>query len=1075
MDKTHIFSELNYAIAIQMPDGTSQEFLVLREAVSIGRAPDNDLVLNDPSISRRHARLIIQPQGVLIEDLGSSNGTFVGERRLMTHAPALIQVDQPIRLGNVVMGLRKPSPGKLQPARARPRSKLMIAGAAIGAVVLAVALCLGGIYGLGILRQRIKNATTFVCDQPAMALTSIDRRMLQATSQASGQPALPEPTATGVIPGAPPQAPGRPIQSLAFLELPFPYDGGNVNFGGTNEQFIKASHRNGQGGRINSFFDHYYPLYPCSKNPDIPGGQEPCEQPIGEKVLLYEGTISDNDSYSGHPGYDFSTFEFHKATTPVFAAADGVIYAVGEHSASGALFVEITHTVPGVGDFMTIYWHLEPDQYFQNMMGRERQHITAGTRIGTMGNTGYSTGHHLHFEVRFDANHDHKFPLSEVIDPYGYIPSPSIPVDPWYERTLFHSQYLWIHPMGAEAVVPQNGGGKIETPGGTGGAGGAPENTSVCAKAGTFPPGGTVYWSLSPGPKSTDQMANAGNGCVLSAFDDQGNPVNHFDHPVQITIPFEPADFKNFDQKTLSIYWLETGSHTWKSLDTTFDYDKKIAKALTEAPGRCALLGKPTVDILPPTTAIDISGPSTPEGDWYSTITITLRSSDPSGIKKVEYSLDHGTTWKAYTGPFTIQPQGTPTRAMMDEEFFGGLPGTFLILASATDGSANVENPPASRVVAINPTKKPVAVAQQVKPPANPTTTPTVVIPITHTIPLLQGFGQPKVGPNDFPAGFNPLTGEPCQDPALLQLSPALVSVTNFPPKARPQAGLSYAPVVSEMTIGEGMTRFLAMFYCNFPQVSALTRPDQAVIGPIRSGRLPYESLRKLYNGFLIMASGSAEVVPSLSESVNIFGSDESDINSALIDISRLQAIAEANSKGKDPPNLTGNLFDPNPPGGGQDASKLWVFYSFLNQIQWAYDAGKGVYLRSQDNADGSGAFTPSTDRLNGERLGFDNVVVLYAEHRVLNKERTLIDINLLYTGNVAYLFRDGMMYPIYWLTMNGDYERRTGRLRPIRFTDQNWQPFPLKPGNTWIEIVDINAALEEFEPGSWKVRFFAP
>jgi hypothetical protein len=83
-----------------------------------------------------------------------------------------------------------------------------------------------------------------------------------------------------------------------------------------------------------------------------------------------------------------------------------------------------------------------------------------------------------------------------------------------------------------------------------------------------------------------------------------------------------------------------------------------------------------------------------------------------------------------------------------------------------------------------------------------------------------------------------------------LLLPPALVSVTNFPPTARPQAGLSFSPMVFELYIGEGMTRYLALFYGDYPQVvnagqsgdaaedlaEGIPQPT-AEIGPVRSGR----------------------------------------------------------------------------------------------------------------------------------------------------------------------------------------------------------------------------------------------
>jgi hypothetical protein len=70
----------------------------------------------------------------------------------------------------------------------------------------------------------------------------------------------------------------------------------------------------------------------------------------------------------------------------------------------------------------------------------------------------------------------------------------------------------------------------------------------------------------------------------------------------------------------------------------------------------------------------------------------------------------------------------------------------------------------------------------------------------------------------DFPSNINPLTGQPVADPALLDIPAMLVSISHFPPTARPQAGLSFAPYVFEFSITDGETRFLTAFYGEFPQ-----------------------------------------------------------------------------------------------------------------------------------------------------------------------------------------------------------------------------------------------------------------
>jgi hypothetical protein len=310
---------------------------------------------------------------------------------------------------------------------------------------------------------------------------------------------------------------------------------------------------------------------------------------------------------------------------------------------------------------------------------------------------------------------------------------------------------------------------------------------------------------------------------------------------------------------------------------------------------------------------------------------------------------------------------------------------------------------------------------------------------------------------------INPLTGLPVDNPENLLLPPALVSVTNFPPTARPQAGLSTSPIVFELFIGDGMTRYLAIFFGEYPESSIQAKfgdpqedfsegMQEPVIGPVRSGRLPYEYVRQLYNGFIVMASAYSRVADQLGDYVNVSGDDKSDINSVLISVDDIEKIAEESGKELGKAALSGMLFEKDIPEGGKDAYSLWIFYSYKNQVFWRFDVDDGSYHRWQDNADGS-TFVEQTDRLNGNPLTYENVIVLFADHQVENTY--LIDIDLLYVKKgKALLFRDGQMYDIYWTTKSEEYEKTTGKLRPIRFIDAEGNPFPLKPGQTWIELV---------------------
>jgi len=344
---------------------------------------------------------------------------------------------------------------------------------------------------------------------------------------------------------------------------------------------------------------------------------------------------------------------------------------------------------------------------------------------------------------------------------------------------------------------------------------------------------------------------------------------------------------------------------------------------------------------------------------------------------------------------------------------------------------------------------------------------------ISEVPSTIEPVGIPPIleSPKKEAVTLNPLNGLPVENPENLLLPPALVSVTNFPPTARPQAGLSFSPMVFELFIGEGMTRYLALFYGDYPRVSLpdqgkevqddLTAGlDQPVVGPVRSGRLPYEHIRKLYNGFIVMASAYSKVASQLKDYVNVYGDDRMNINSALMPVDQLIDVAKANQKGLEEMNLSGMLFDPQPPENGKQAQSLWLFYAYLNQIFWRYNTEDGSYHRWQDKADGS-TFIEQTDRLNGDPLTYENVVVLFADHKVQNV--TLIDINLLFVKRgKALLFRDGMMQEIYWTSISEEYEKTTGRLRPIRFLDAEGNPAAFKPGQTWVEIVPSHVAYWE-------------
>ncbi len=94
--------------------------------------------------------------------------------------------------------------------------------------------------------------------------------------------------------------------------------------------------------------------------------------------------------------------------------------------------------------------------------------------------------------------------------------------------------------------------------------------------------------------------------------------------------------------------------------------------------------------------------------------------------------------------------------------------------------------------------------------PASQTSTPLPPSPTTAPT----STPEPPI---TFPVDINPLTGGPVADPSLLKVPALLISISHFPATGRPQAGLSFAPYVYEIYITEGTTRFLAVYYGEFP------------------------------------------------------------------------------------------------------------------------------------------------------------------------------------------------------------------------------------------------------------------
>lgn len=351
-----------------------------------------------------------------------------------------------------------------------------------------------------------------------------------------------------------------------------------------------------------------------------------------------------------------------------------------------------------------------------------------------------------------------------------------------------------------------------------------------------------------------------------------------------------------------------------------------------------------------------------------------------------------------------------------------------------------------------------------------PTETPTPTITPTPT----RDYPADGYGPSGFPADVNPLTGLRVANPSLLERRPLMVKVANLPREYRPQWGLSLADHVYEYYTEAGTTRFAAVFLGN----------NAETVGPIRSARFFDHRLMQMYRP--ILAFGSADYrVRNLMFNQNY--ADRLVIESACPPMCRFEPNGR-NYLTTDTAALTDWINQKNVPGGngrqnldglhfsyevnadGKPARQIYIRYSSAIYNRWDYDFQTGKYQRFVDTQDDAGGgkelYAPLTDRLTDLPITADNVVVLFITHEYYSLKPEIIDIIVSGPGK-AYLFRYGEMFELTW------YRNAIDQL--ITLVGPDGKPFPLKPGNTWFEVIGSSSEMSAQGDSTWRFKFSIP
>lgn len=347
----------------------------------------------------------------------------------------------------------------------------------------------------------------------------------------------------------------------------------------------------------------------------------------------------------------------------------------------------------------------------------------------------------------------------------------------------------------------------------------------------------------------------------------------------------------------------------------------------------------------------------------------------------------------------------------------------------------------APAVVINTPTAIPTATASVL--PEN-----TEVPPEATTVTQIPGL----IGPDNFPANVNPLTGEVVSDPAILAHRPVAIKISNYPPVVRPQSGLNNADLLFEHYAEGGVTRFTAIFYGK----------EADPVGSVRSGRIIDLEIPQMFDAAFAYSGASGPVREMFRDSsffsriispdfghggfYRIEDPNKAFEHTLFTGTSNLRFILGERGENVPPVFNTNMAFHPDVPAGSNPADSIQIQYIGTNAF-WQYEPTSQRYLRWTDG-------TAHVDANTGAQLNFRNVIILGAHHEDTDILEDLvgggnysIQIQIWGEGPVS-IFRDGQRIEGMWRRANpGDM---------VTFYDLDGNILPLAPGNSFIQLVPL-------------------
>jgi len=305
---------------------------------------------------------------------------------------------------------------------------------------------------------------------------------------------------------------------------------------------------------------------------------------------------------------------------------------------------------------------------------------------------------------------------------------------------------------------------------------------------------------------------------------------------------------------------------------------------------------------------------------------------------------------------------------------------------------------------------------------------------------------------------------------------PLAVMIENAP-DARPQSGLSSADIVFEVVAEGGITRFMALYYCDVQKFDT-------TLAPIRSARTYYVNLASGFNWPLYVHVGGSNVpgpVDSLGQLADYGWVGENDLNQFSIgyptfirDYNRVpgkevatehtmvtsteklwkvgldrdwtnlaptRKISKSLKPGSDwKDGYAGWSFEDSIPAKGSTTKISYDFWSGYNEysVAWEYDSAADTYKRNLADA-------PHIDSNDGQQITNSTVIVMFTtEKGPLNEKKHML-YEVIGTGE-ALVFTHGNVTKATWSKKDREAE--------LKWSDAKGNELKLARGPIWISVL---------------------